>query len=76
LRGWQTRTATRSSWLRSASDGHAQQGLEAEGLLDEIIAERSERNPEFPGLVEAARRRRRRESAVHSSKAAISRPLI
>jgi hypothetical protein len=29
-------------------------------FLDEIIAERSERNPEFPGLVEAARRRRRR----------------
>lgn len=47
-------------------------------FLDEIIDERSERNPEFPDLVEAALRRRQllRELAARREKLGLSQTLV
>jgi ribosome-binding protein aMBF1 (putative translation factor) len=47
-------------------------------FLDEIIDERSERNPEFPDLVEAALRRRQllRELAARREKPCLSQTLV
>jgi ribosome-binding protein aMBF1 (putative translation factor) len=47
-------------------------------FLDEIIGERSERNPEFPDLVEAALRRRQllRELATRREKLGLSQTLV
>jgi ribosome-binding protein aMBF1 (putative translation factor) len=47
-------------------------------FLDEIIDERSERNPEFPDLVEAALRRRKllRELAVRREKLGLSQTVV
>jgi ribosome-binding protein aMBF1 (putative translation factor) len=47
-------------------------------FLDEIIDERSERNPEFPDLVEAALRRRQllRELAARREKLGLSQTVV
>ena len=47
-------------------------------FLDEIVDERSERNPEFPELVEAALRRRQllRELAAKREKLGISQTVV
>ena len=47
-------------------------------FIDEIVDERTERNPEFPDLVEAALRRRRllRELAARREKLGLSQTLI
>ena len=47
-------------------------------FLDEIIDERSERNPEFPDLVDAALRRRQllRELAARRAKLGLSQTLV
>jgi ribosome-binding protein aMBF1 (putative translation factor) len=47
-------------------------------FIDEIVDERSERNPEFPNLVEAALRRRQllRELAARREKLGLSQTLV